>query len=89
MLGGVPSEGPAAANHSARGAVYTDHWGPTQGGKYILVIIDGLTQYTKKTHTVSQRYSPDTEYRDSDQIIELYLMEETVTYSNSTSNNWG
>ena len=25
--------------------LYTDHWGPTQDGKHILVIIDGLTQY--------------------------------------------
>ena len=36
---------PTTAPEEPWSCLYTDHWGPTQEGNHILVIIDGLTRY--------------------------------------------
>ena len=38
---------PTKAPEELWSRLYADHWGPTQDGHHILVIIDGLTRYPK------------------------------------------
>ena len=36
---------PTKALEEPRSSLYADHWGPTQDGLHLLVVIDGLTRY--------------------------------------------